>query len=206
MGKIIALDKGHGGTDPGAVGHGLREADLVDDIGGRVAVKLSAYDCTVLEVPRHDDLGARARFANDNGADLFLSLHINAGGGTGFESYIHPNAGAGTQAIQATIHSAVMSYLEPLEVVNRGRKTANFQALRETNMPAVLLENLFIDHPWDAAKLADPAFRDGLANEIAYGVVRALNLQKKGCANCQRLLAENVALLAKIQRAKEALA
>ena len=213
MSKRIAVDKGHGGTnadgvyDPGAVGNGLRESDLVDVIGDGVISRLSLFQCTVLEVPRFDSLSARASWANVYGADLYLSIHCNAGGGTGFESYVHPNAGERTQEIQTTIHSAVMAFLERYDVVNRGRKTADYQVLRETAMPAVLLECLFVDHAEDAKLLADPAFRDRLANEIAYGIVRALDLKLKDpCRNCQRvneLIIERGNLFAEASRLRQ---
>lgn len=213
MGKIICLSAGHGDADPGAIGNGLQESDLTGDIVGRVATKLSAYDATVVIVPRTDSLAARADYANNAGADLYLSIHCNAGGGTGFESYIWKFDyldGTLADEYQAIIHGAVMGYLAPLGVADRGMKSANFDVLRLTDMPAVLLENLFVDNAWDAAKLADPAFRDGLANEIAWGIVRALSLQKKDpCTNCPRyndLFVENGVLFAENSKLRQVIA
>lgn len=205
--KTICLSAGHNETDPGACGHGLRESDLTGDICGMVASKLAAYEATVLQVPRYDSLADRAAYANNAKADLYLSIHCNGGGGTGFESYIHPGAGERTQEIQTVIHSAVMALLEQYDVINRGRKEADFQVLRETAMPAVLLECLFVDHAEDAKLLADPAFRDRLANEIAYGIARTLNLKMKDpCRNCQRvneLIIERGNLFAEASRLRQ---
>lgn len=226
--KTICISNGHGGIndagifDPGAIGAGLIEADLTDDIGGRVVQKLSAYDATILLVPRTDSLAERAAYANKMGADLYLSIHCNAGGGTGFESYIwsfdHLDSTLADE-YQAIIHGAIMGYLAPLGIKDRGMKARNFDELRLTNMPAILLENLFIDNDWDAAKLRGAAFRAGLANEIAWGVVRALGLKLKAvdpCVNCARvneliiergtLFAENTKLRQVIAQASGVLA
>lgn len=223
MSKTICLSAGHTpGVDPGAVGNGLQEAVLTGDIVDLIAAKLAAYDCSVLPVPRTDSLAARAEYANNAKADLYLSIHVNGGGGTGFESYIwtfdHLD-GTLADEYQSIIHGAVMGYLAPLGIANRGMKARNFDELRLTNMPAVLLENLFIDNTWDAAKLRDPAFRAGLANEIAWGCVRALDLKLKAvdpCLNCQRvneliiergnLFAENTKLRQIIKQAQGDLA
>jgi len=180
---ILVLDKGHGGKDPGACGNGLEEANLTDDICNRIAAKLVPYDVQVKFAPRSDSLNERAAFANDLGADYFCSIHINAGGGTGFESYVHTDAGDDTERIRTMLHSTIYSgFLAGQGVVDRGKKRANFAVLRETYMPAVLLENLFIDTAKDAARLSDPAFLNGLANEIAYGLVVALNIPRKQVA------------------------
>ncbi|NLI74747.1 MAG: N-acetylmuramoyl-L-alanine amidase [Euryarchaeota archaeon] len=209
--KIICLSAGHGGNDPGACGNGLKEADLTGDIVERIKPRLKNYNCDVVVAPRYEDLGARTTFANQIKASLYLSIHCNGGGGTGFESFIHTNTGEKTKEIQATIHNAAMAYLKKHEIADRGLKTANFQVLRETSMPAVLLECLFVDHPEDAKLLASEVFRDGLANEIAYGVAQAMNLQTKknpenscqGCQIVQELSVENSNLRSQVQSLKQ---
>ena len=72
-----------------------------------------------------------------------------------------------------------MDFLRPLGIVNRGRKQAFFAKLGKTQMPAVLLECLFIDNAEDAKRLKDTAFLDGLAGAITTGIVQALGLSKK---------------------------
>ncbi len=180
MSKIICIDACHGGRDPGAVGHGLKEKDLTLDIAGGVRDALAAYDVDVHMTRNSDvdmELVERAAMANRLGADLFLSIHCNAGGGTGFESYIYPDAGARTQALQGAIHEHLGRLYGSYGLTDRGKKTANFAVLRLTQMPAILLENLFIDTERDAAKLADSTFRQQIAGAIAGGLVEALGLQ-----------------------------
>ena len=177
---IICLDSGHGLPDPGAVGNSLQEATLTGDICERVATKLSSYDVDVRQVPRTDSLQARADYANNIGADAFISVHINASSGTagtGFESYIYPTVTASSVNLQNAIHDSVVGYLSPIGIADRGKKTADFAVLRLTNMPSVLIECLFINNPLDAAWLKNDSFLDGLSNAIAWGIVVAYKLE-----------------------------
>lgn len=194
MSKVLIFDAGHTkGIDPGACGNGLQEVDLTLEFRERVAAKLSAYDATILMVPQTDSLAERAAWANSRGGDAFISFHINAGGGAGFESYIwsfdHLD-GTLADEIQAAIHYSVMAHLAPLGVADRGMKARNFDVLRLTDMPAVLLEGLFIDNPQDAARLKDEAYKNIYSNAVAWGLVQAFNLKLKvtdPCVNCARV-------------------
>lgn len=179
--KLIVLDPGHGGRDPGAIGNGLEEKNITLSLARRVMIKLASYNLTV-KLTRDDDiylpLEARANFANNLDADYFLSIHVNAGGGTGFESFIYNGAVSElTPGFRSTLHHNIMDYLRDYGVVNRGEKSANFAVLRETNMPAALIENLFIDTAKDAALLKDAEFLEGLAEAIKEGIVQSLSLQ-----------------------------
>ena len=178
--KKIVIDPGHGGRDPGAAAFGLKEKDITLDIARRTRDALGAYQAEVILTRDGDidlDLPARAAVANKLVADYFLSIHVNAGGGTGFESYVHIYAGEKSRAIRDVIHARVSDFYRSAGFGDRGKKSANFAVLRLTNMPAVLLENLFIDQEKDAARLAEPDFRQGIADAIASGLVDALGLR-----------------------------
>jgi len=182
---IIVIDAGHGGKDPGAVAHGLAEKDVVLPLARMVRNELAYYDVDVRMTRDADvfvELSDRAALANKWGAALFVSLHCNAGGGQGFESYIHPAAGSATVSIQNVIHGEVMAYLRGYGITDRGKKRANLAVCRETRMPAVLLENLFIDHPRENVLLRDEAFLRGLAASIARGIAKALGLRRKAAS------------------------
>lgn len=170
----IVIDQGHGGSDPGAAGGGLTEAVLTGQLGLIVVEKLSGYEAEVIIAPR-GTLLERADFANSAGADFFVSLHVNAGGGTGYESHIHPGASEKTLAIAQSMHSLLSAFYIEKGFTDRGLKRSNFAVLRETNMPAVLLENLFLDNAGDASFLRDniPA----ISNEIAWAIAQALQLK-----------------------------
>ena len=173
---IIVLDKGHGEKDPGAVGNGLQEAMLTDQIGNSVAKYLSGYNVTVLFAPR-GSLSSRASFANQNKADFFLSIHVNSGGGTGYESYTHLNAPQGALKIAEGIHTHIASMYAQRGFKDRGLKRANFQVLRETKMPSMLIENLFIDNKNDAEFLKGNT--DGIGKQIADALVKAFDLKRR---------------------------
>jgi len=176
---IICLDAGHTpGVDPGACGNELQESDLTGDICERVAIKLSSYDVDVRQIPRTDSLNVRCAYANALNASAFISIHINAGGGTGFESYVCPSMTDRSTVLSDSLHRACMEYMSPLGMTDRGKKFASFAVLKNTVMPAVLLECLFIDNLQDAAWLKNDSFLDGLANAIAWGLVQALELKQ----------------------------
>jgi len=178
----LVIDPGHGGKDPGAVGNGLKEKELCLHLGKLVAEKLSAYEVEVTLTRTSDidlDLDVRCDIANNMQADYFCSIHINAGGGTGFESYTYINSSSNTEKLRDIVHSIVAGYYKSAGFTDRGKKRANFAVLRDTEMPAVLLENLFIDNRNDANKLKDTIFLDGLAGVIASGLVNALGIPLK---------------------------
>ncbi|MFZ3170722.1 MAG: N-acetylmuramoyl-L-alanine amidase [Carboxydocellales bacterium] len=180
MSKKIVIDPGHGGSDPGAVKFGLLEKAINLDIALQLKSKLANFADVTLT--RSNDtfisLSNRAALANKIGADLFISIHVNAGGGTGFESYVYLNSSMENEHISQVIHQDTANFYKTKGFMNRGLKKANFAVLRETHMPAVLLENLFIDTQADVIKLKDPRFRVEIAGAIASGVIKALNLQE----------------------------
>lgn len=178
----IFLDPGHGGSDPGAVGNGLQEKTLTLAIATRIRdILLNEYQGVEVRMSRTNDvfvgLTERTQQANAWNANYFMSIHINAGGGTGFESFIHTNAGAETARLQGIIHPAI---IQQMNVTNRGQKRANFAVLRTSNMPAILTENLFIDRAADADLLRSSAFLDRVARGHVNGLAQAFNLQRGG--------------------------
>ncbi len=180
----IFIDPGHGGNDPGAVGNGLREKDLTLTISKRIKAYLdNNYSGHNTRLSRTGDttmsLSQRTNAANNWGADYFLSVHINAGGGTGYEDYIYNgNVSSKTVSIRDVVHAEVVKQIS--NVRNRGKKRANFHVVRETRMPAMLSENLFIDTKADADKLKDSKFIDKVAKGHAIGLAKAFKLKKKG--------------------------
>jgi N-acetylmuramoyl-L-alanine amidase len=180
----IALDAGHGGTDSGAVGNGLQEKNLTLNIVKKIGDMLKDYENVEIIYTRTDDrfieLSERAAIANRAGADFFLSVHINAGGGTGLESYVY-NGGVSSQtvALQNMLHGEILVAMRQFgNITDRGKKRANYAVLRETKMPAVLTENLFIDSN-DAKYLKNEAFLKAVGEAHARGVAKFLGLPQK---------------------------
>ncbi len=184
MTKLV-IDPGHGGSDPGATNGSFMEKNFNLDIALHVRDYLQQRYIVDILMTRSTDiylsLAARTNFANQQNADYFISIHINAGGGTGWESFIW-NGPVNQQTIQAQnkIHQTVINTIKSkYNVVDRGKKRANFHVLRETRMPAILLENLFIDRSSDLNLLRNPQFIDDLSNSIGEGLAQALSLPPK---------------------------
>lgn len=178
----IAIDPGHGGRDPGAVANGLREADVALDVALAAALreKHGAEVLLTREADAYVPLRERVRRANAWGADLFVSVHANAGGGAGFESYRCPGAPERTRLLHAAVHRELAAFFARHGRPDRGAKLRRFYVLRATRMPAVLLECLFLDDPDDAALLAQADFRRKLGEAIAAAVAGALGAGGNG--------------------------
>ncbi len=186
MVKKIVWDKGHGGSDPGAVASGLYEKTLTHKI---VEYAMSYLDATYAgfeqRTTRTGDqtvaLDRRDDVADDWGADVFISVHINTGGGKGFESFVYNgNVSSATVALQNVLHAEILTAMRQFgNVTDRGKKRANFAVLRETSMPAVLTENLFIDNQGDARLLKDEAFLKAVGEAHARGIAKFLGLPVK---------------------------
>lgn len=186
MTKIVHLDAGHGGQDSGAVGNGLREKDIVLRLVKRVGSILEhEYDGVKVKYTRTTDkfisLLGRAKMANNEGADYFVSIHVNAGGGTGYEDFIWdgcPTNGK-TDKARKKVHAAVVPVLKKYGITNRGMKKANYAVLRETTMDAILVETLFIDRTSDANHLKDSNFLEDMAEAYAEGIADVLGVKRK---------------------------
>lgn len=185
-GPVCVIDAGHGGSDPGAVGNGVREKDVVLDVSINVANHLSKNYVGTFVLMRDSDttvgLEARSTKANKLNADFFLSIHANAVTNKlaqGFETFVQPTTSAGNIAMRKVLHTEIMNYLAPLGVLDRGMKTQNLSVLRLTKCPAILVELLFVSNPREAAMLADRAFRAAYSKVIAEAYAKALGLTKK---------------------------
>lgn len=183
--KKIYLDAGHGGADAGAVGaNRLYEKNLVLKIQQYLISYLnSTYSDFTIKTTRTTDtflsLSQRASQANSWGADAFMSIHVNAGGGTGYEDYVYRSASNASKAFQSIVHGQVQPTLLSYNHPNRGRKSANYAVLRLTNMPAVLTEIAFIDNSTDAALLQNEAFLKSMGESYAKGIAVYLNLPRR---------------------------
>jgi N-acetylmuramoyl-L-alanine amidase len=167
----VALDPGHGGHDPGAVGKaGLEEADTA------LAIVTFLYDELVLlghevVVTRWTDeavaLGLRCSIANDAGADVFVSVHLNSDGpeANGIETLYSSAAG---KALAEPIQKAL---IEATGERDRGLKERDdLYVLNGTVMPAILVEVGFISHPESEQKLAAKDYQLLVAQAIAAGL------------------------------------
>lgn len=178
--KVIVIDPAHGSDEPGNVVGDLCEAALMGELAARIEGRLAALGTTVLltrpvggaAVPELE----RAAFANDTGADLFVSLHADACTNTracGIASFhygVAPDAGwshSGERAARR-IHGDV---LKSTALADCRVQHKTWELLRLTRMPAVWLEAGYLSNPADAAQWRDPLFIDHLAEAISEGIV-----------------------------------
>jgi len=158
----IFIDAGHNfsGADTGAQGNGLREQEVTFGIADALRKLLVAAGHEVrMSRNRVTDnvgnslsssIGGRAEGANRFGAEVFVSIHCNAGGGTGCETLIYARGGR-AEALATAVQRALVSRLG---LRDRGVKVRpKLGVLRLTKMPALLVETAFIDNPQDAALL-----------------------------------------------------
>ncbi|UAL48668.1 N-acetylmuramoyl-L-alanine amidase [Sutcliffiella horikoshii] len=195
--KLIVLDPGHGGQDPGAVFQRLQEKVVNLDIAKRVRTYLEKeYEVKVMMTREGDStvsLEARSNLANSVKADYFCSIHHNAGGGTGFESYRYNGSNAfssKSKTFQEIVHREVINVVtSKYNRRDRGVKAANFHVLRETSMPSVLLEILFLDSTEDRALIQHESFKEDVSAAIGEGLAKALALPRKVTTNLYKVIA-----------------
>ncbi|WP_110933798.1 N-acetylmuramoyl-L-alanine amidase family protein [Paenibacillus bouchesdurhonensis] len=183
--KNVWIDAGHGGKDPGAVANGLQEKDIALAVSLAIKQQLESQYVGVQVLPsRYTDvyleLKERTDLANKVGADILVSIHCNAGGGAGgFETFRYTNASAASTSFQNVLHAEIMAALKPYGVIDRGKKTKNLHMVRESKMPAVLTENLFIDVAADANKLKRPEVIEAIIQGHVSGIAKYLGLKRK---------------------------
>lgn len=172
----VCIDPGHGGTDPGAIGAGpecLREKVVNLEMAFALEAELKRLEHSVIMTRRRDrtlSLSARARFANRYVANVFISLHANAGASPaaeGIEVFHFPQSEAGFRIADRVLQRVSERFPDHK---NRGIKESNFAVLRLTAMPAILLECEFITNPRQAAFLSDKDNQRSMAAAIASGL------------------------------------
>ena len=166
---IVFINPGHSNVDPGAVSvNGVQEADIVAIVGKKAAEYLEAAGYTA-PVLQNDSLLTVVTAANHWPADVFVSIHCNAAenrSAQGAETF-HIAGGAKSEHLARCIHAQIVT---SVPVTNRGVKTAGFYVLKNTDMPAVLVELAFLSNEWDESLLTDPARQDEFARAIARGI------------------------------------
>ncbi|WP_408893526.1 N-acetylmuramoyl-L-alanine amidase [Paenibacillus taichungensis] len=178
----VWIDAGHGGKDPGAVANGIQEKDIVLNVSIGIKNRLEAdYEKVQVLLSRSTDvfleLRDRTAKANAAGADILVSIHCNAGGGKGgFESFRYTSASENSIKLQDKLHKAIMGKLGGID---RGQKAQNLHMVRESKMPAVLTENLFVDVVDDADRLKQASVIDAIIDGHVQGIAAYLGLVQK---------------------------
>ena len=177
---LVVLDPGHGGPDPGAIGiGGIRETDVVLEVSKIVKNLLSEKGVKVRLTRKNEvdlDLPPRVSFANNSDADIFVSIHANASRGkrrdiNGLETFYY--RGWRGRLLAKRIQQQILR-VSPGSP-DRGVKQGRFYVIKNTKMPAVLVEVGFLTGRLDARRLEKSTHRKRLAYAIAKGILEYLD-------------------------------
>lgn len=177
--KTIVLDAGHGAKDSGAVGvTGKYEKNFNLAVVLKAAELLKKEDKINVVLTRSDDtfleLKDRAAIANNLNADLFISVHANSGASSvasGTETYYQRDA---SKSLANVMHKYLV---QATGLSDRGVRYGNFHVIRETKMPAVLLEVGYLSNKGDEALLFNDAFQNKVAAAIVSGIKEYLGIK-----------------------------
>ena len=181
-GKVIVLDPGHGASDPGAIGPrgsyektlnlnlGLQVKTILEQAGAQVVMtRQTDVDLSTPDMSDRDELRARTMVANNRKADLFISIHHNSSANsdlTGTTTYYYRKSDYDVLLAQCLQSAMVRGG----GLDNIGIRTANFFVVKNTWMPAALLEIGFMSNPREEQVLSAPAFQQKMAMAIVAGI------------------------------------
>lgn len=204
----IVIDPGHGGRDSGAVGrNGIYEKEVCLAIGTAVGNLLEQQGCSVLLTRKSDrdmDLDERTAYANNNHADLFVSIHANHAASeraVGVETFcmqsqlfkkmysnLSPNQDACvvqcmnerfrcSYELAQSVQKYTCAAAAPFrdESIDRKVKHSVSQVLMGTQAPAILIEVGFLSHPKESRLLNDVQYQQSIARGISNGIASVLN-------------------------------
>ena len=178
--KRVIIDAGHGGEEPGAMYDGRREKDDALRLALAIGQILEKNGVDVVYTRTTDVFDTpleKAQIANSSGADYFVSIHRNAmpvpGTGSGAMVLVYEDAGVPAMLAENIQRNLVQTGFNDLGIQER----PGLIVLRRTQMPAVLVEAVFIDNPADN-NLFDENF-DAIAQAIADGVLETIRQQEQ---------------------------
>lgn len=197
--KVIFLDPGHGGKDPGAQYLGLKEKDLNLQVSQQLKTRLESLGYKVI-MSRSSDvyvdfITERSRMSNETNADMFISIHFNAtghgldSGEDGIQTYTYLPTGNIPSVINKKWHDnptrlkysyKLGSYIHQSVLATTHAKDAgllakSFAVLRETNKPAVLLELGYMDDSKESQKIRTKEYQQKLVDGIVQGIQQYYN-------------------------------
>lgn len=196
MAKKVFLGVGHGGSDPGACGNGLKEEDI------NLAMAIACKDVLVrhgVEVKmsrtkdENDTLGEEIQECNAYNPDLAVDMHTNAGGGDGAEAFCHIGGG-----LSRTLAQNIMDEVVKIGQNSRGVKTRvldngrdYYGFIRETKAPAVIFESAFIDNAKDIQIVDAAAEQKKMGEAVAKGILKTLGITYKAAASTSKPKLDN---------------
>ncbi len=182
---LIILDPGHGGDDHGAKVYFLKEKHLTLRTAILLKKKLESLGYRVMLTRSRDvfiTLSRRAVLANRSQAKIFVSLHYNSCPSKevkGVEVFYYGSAKPERLKDSQLLASHVLENLvAEVEAPSRGVKKGNFHVIRETTMPAILVEAAFLTNKEERSLLRTPLYLEKIATGIATGIDRYMQVSK----------------------------
>ncbi|MCB1109448.1 MAG: N-acetylmuramoyl-L-alanine amidase [Chlamydiia bacterium] len=179
--QLIVIDAGHGGDDIGAQVKGLKEKALALQTATLVKQYLHSKGYRVILTRSRDiflPLKKRTAIANDTKSKLFVSIHFNAYKSPqphGIEIYYYNRGSKWRQVASKKLADTILhKMIEATGAKNRGVKYGNFHVIRETYMPAILIEGGFITNPSEHTNLSNTGYVEKMAQSIASGIEQYL--------------------------------
>lgn len=171
---LVVVDAGHGGKDQGTCSGDILEKDINLAVAEKLVKKLKKGGAEVIMTRDEDvkiELEDRAKIANEEKADIFVSIHCNYyekdAGIKGLECYYQEGSEGGEELAERI----VQAFESEDAIAVRGTKTAGYRVLRKTQMPAVLVELGYMSNRAECEKLADENYQELLAEKIAAGIL-----------------------------------
>jgi N-acetylmuramoyl-L-alanine amidase len=189
--ELIIVDAGHGGKDAGATSkkENYEEKSLTLETALLVADHLKQLGYKTLMTRKQDvyvPLETRAEIANSSSADLFVSIHYNYSVSKEVEGveifyYKEGKIPLSPRVSQSKIlgQEVLKKIVSQAGAESRGVKQANFAVVRETHMPAILIEAGFLSNPEERARIHDLKYRQQLAKSIANGIDAYLSQKRE---------------------------
>lgn len=176
-GKTIVIDAGHGGEDIGASGqNGTIEKDVTLAMVKNIQNELEKRTGAKVILTRNDDvkvsLADRVKIAEENNADLFVSIHFDAfftNEVEGITSYYNKKS---DEPLAALIHEHIFN--NGLDARDRGVSLGDYYVLRENPRPAILLELGYISNSTDETRMTSEEFQTNTTNSIVDGLIEYL--------------------------------
>ena len=171
MSKIY-IDPGHGGKDPGAVKY-VKERDVAVKVADYMEKALEKYNVKTMQSTGTDSTVFRAIEANRWGADLYVSIHFNAGGGDGYEALVHSKE-------NKELGQIFEKHVKSVGQNSRGIKyRPELNVLRYSNMPAILNEIAFVDNQKDIKDWNEDKELKKMGEALAKAAAEFLDLKIK---------------------------
>lgn len=183
LGKVIYLDPGHGGKDPGAISGDLRESDLNLAITIKLQEELEKngaivyltrygdYDLSTTTIQRkRSDLSRRANIINDSGADVYLSIHLNADVSSKWQGaqIFYDDVNENNKELASIIQKSLK---EDLNTTRNYKKINNHYMYQRISVKGILIEAGFITNPNERYLLKQTDYQIKLSKSITKGII-----------------------------------